>query len=72
MTNRLPATLGFAVVATLTVSQALAGSCPPEGSRNCLKSPAVINFSSVPEISKQIVSEEKPGRGAKKRGRGGR
>ena len=29
-------------------------------SRSCLNLPATINFSSVPEISKQIVGEAKP------------
>jgi len=35
-----------------------AGPCSPQNPRNCLSSPAVINFSSVPAISQQIVSEE--------------
>ncbi len=66
MTIWLPAILAITVVAALTTAEAGSGSCPPESSRNCLKSPAVINFNSVPEISKQIVSEEKPAQRAQK------
>ena len=66
MTFCLPATLAITVVAALATAQAGAGSCAPEGSRNCFKSPAVINFNSVPEISKQIVSEEKPAQSPQK------
>jgi hypothetical protein len=36
-----------------------AGPCPRDKSRNCFDVPATINFSSVPEISNKIVSEEK-------------
>jgi hypothetical protein len=38
---------------------AVAGSCAHDKSRNCLDVPATVNFSSVPEISNQIVSQEK-------------
>jgi hypothetical protein len=33
----------------------------PGSTHNCFNVPTTIDFSSVPEISKQIVSEEKPG-----------
>ena len=36
-----------------------AGSCAHDKSRNCLDVPATVNFSSVPEISNQIVNQEK-------------
>ena len=39
---------------------AQADPCSRDKSRNCLNVPATINFSSVPEISNQIVSQEKP------------
>jgi hypothetical protein len=45
-----------AVCVTTTVD---AGPCARDKSRNCLDLPATINFSSVPEISKRIVGEEK-------------
>ena len=36
-----------------------AGPCARDKSRDCFDVPATINFSSVPEISKKIVGEEK-------------
>jgi hypothetical protein len=36
-----------------------AGPCTHDKSRNCLDVPATVNFNSVPEISNQIVSQEK-------------
>jgi hypothetical protein len=38
-----------------------AGSCVPGSTRNCLNIPATFDFSSVPEISKQIASDENTG-----------
>ena len=35
-----------------------AASCAAKTRHNCLNIPATVNFSSVPEISKEIVSEE--------------
>jgi hypothetical protein len=35
-----------------------AASCRTKSHGNCLGLPATVNFSSVPDISKQIVSEE--------------
>src|SRR5438874_13664898 len=37
------------------------GTLRPGSTHNCFNIPATINFSSVPEISKQVVSEEKAG-----------
>ena len=48
----------LAVAATSAAATADAASCGPKTSRNCLDAPAAINFSSVPDISKQIVSAE--------------
>ena len=49
--------LGFSGVWVATPVDA--GPCPRDKSRNCFDVPATINFSSVPEISNKIVSEEK-------------
>jgi hypothetical protein len=38
-----------------------AGPCAPGRTRNCLNIPATMDFSSVPEISKQIVGPDKVG-----------
>jgi hypothetical protein len=38
-----------------------AGPCAPGSTRNCLNIPATMDFSSVPEISKQIVGPDKVG-----------
>jgi hypothetical protein len=52
--------------ATLVISGAWAAavadaaSCSTKSHGNCLSLPATVNFSSVPEISKQIVNEEPP------------
>lgn len=35
-----------------------AASCAAKKHHNCLNVPATVNFSSVPDISKEIVSEE--------------
>jgi len=53
----------LAVVATAmsAITAVSAGSCGPGSTHNCFNIPTTIDFSSVPEISKQIVSEEKPG-----------
>src|ERR1700720_111154 len=53
----------LAVVATAmsTITAVSAGSCGPGSTHNCFNLPTTIDFSSVPEISKQIVSEEKTG-----------
>jgi hypothetical protein len=50
--------LSLAITAASAVGGADAGSCVTKKNRNCLNLPATVNFSSVPDISKQIVSEE--------------
>jgi hypothetical protein len=47
------------VIAASTAPSALTlASCPPKASRYCLEAPPTISLSSVPDISKEIVSEE--------------
>jgi hypothetical protein len=58
MSARIPTTLAMAIAALTSTVAADAGSCSQENSRNCLNFPAVLNFSSVPTISEQIVTEE--------------
>ena len=53
-------TLIFALSVVWTAAAVKAEPCSRDNSRNCLNLPATINFSSVPEISKQIVNQEKP------------
>ena len=55
----VPTTLLSALTAVWAATVVNAGSCARDTSRNCLNVPATINFSSVPEISNQIVGEEK-------------
>jgi len=52
-------TLVFGLSAAWLATAVDAGPCAHDKSRNCLDLPATINFSSVPEISNRIVSEEK-------------
>jgi len=51
--------LAVAIMAMSPITAVHAGSCAPGSTQNCFSIPATINFSSVPEISKQIVSEER-------------
>jgi hypothetical protein len=60
MSAWIPATLVIAIAAVMTATTADAGSCSQGNSRNCLNFPATLNFSSVPTISEQIVTEEHP------------
>jgi hypothetical protein len=53
--------LAVAITAMAPIAAVNAGPCAPGSTHNCFNIPATINFSSVPEISKQIVSEEKTG-----------
>jgi hypothetical protein len=50
------------VMAAMSVSAAAsaveAAPCHAKKQHNCFDTPATVNFSSVPDISKQIVSEE--------------
>jgi hypothetical protein len=55
----VPATLAFVLTAVWAATAVDAGPCTRDKSRNCFDLPATINFSSVPEISKKIVGEEK-------------
>src|SRR6516165_9995312 len=55
----ISATLAFALSAVCAATAVDAGPCARDKSTNCFDLPATINFSSVSEISKQIVSEEK-------------
>jgi hypothetical protein len=49
-------TLGIAVCAA--PSRFAVASCLPKTNGHCLEAPPTISFSSVPDISKEIVSEE--------------
>jgi hypothetical protein len=55
----IPAALVFALSAACGSTAANADPCTRDKSRNCFNVPATINFSSVPEISDQIVSQDK-------------
>jgi hypothetical protein len=50
----------FALSVVWAAAAVKAEPCSRDKSHNCLNVPATINFSSVPEISKQIVNQEKP------------
>src|SRR6516162_2850535 len=56
----IPTTLAIAIATVLTATTADAGSCMQGNSRNCLNFPATLNFTSLPTISEQIVTEEHP------------
>lgn len=53
------AAISLAISASTTAGTADAASCGPKPSRHCFAAPAALNFSSVPDISKQIVSSER-------------
>jgi hypothetical protein len=55
----VPTALAFVLTAVWAATAADAGPCARDKSRNCFDVPAIINFNSVPEISNQIVREEK-------------
>lgn len=52
--------IGFlsAMCAVLFITAAEGASCRAKKNHNCFDTPATVNFSAVPDISKQIVSEE--------------
>ena len=52
--------LAVAITAVSPITGVNAGPCAPGNTHNCFNIPPTINFSSVPEISKQIVGQEKP------------
>ena len=58
MSAWIPTALAIAITAVTSAAAAGGGPCSRENSRNCLNFPAVLNFSSVPSISEQIVTEE--------------
>lgn len=58
MNSWVPTALGFAFVTALAAGPSFAGSCPHSKSRNCLQIPPTVDFSSVPNISDQIVGGE--------------
>ena len=60
MSAWIPTALAIAITAVTSATAAGGGPCSRENSRNCLNFPAVLNFSSVPTISEQIVTEEHP------------
>jgi hypothetical protein len=54
--------LAVAITAmSAAVTDVDAGSCAPVRTHNCLNIPATMDFSSVPEISKQIAGDENTG-----------
>jgi hypothetical protein len=60
MRGRVSTILIFALSVVWAAAAVRAEPCSRDNSRSCLNLPATINFSSVPEISKQIVNQEKP------------
>jgi hypothetical protein len=58
MSAWIPTALAIAITSVTSATAAGGGPCSRENSRNCLNFPAVLNFSSVPTISEQIVTEE--------------
>ena len=50
--------LCIAICAVSAAPAADAASCRVKKNHNCFDAPATVNFSTVPDISKQIVSEE--------------
>jgi len=58
MSAWIATTLAVAITTVTAAATANAGPCARENSGNCLNFPGVINFSSVPTISEQIVTEE--------------
>jgi len=55
----VPAVLLAGLLGIWGAMPAAAGPCARDKSRECFEVPATINFSSVSEISKKIVGEEK-------------
>jgi len=53
--------LAVTITAVLPITGVNAGPCAPGTIHNCFNIPATVNFSSVPEISNQIVGQEKTG-----------
>lgn len=53
------AAISLAIAAASAAGSVEAAPCGPKPSRHCFATPAALNFSSVPAISKQIVSDER-------------
>ena len=60
MSAWIPTALAIAITAVTSAAAVGGGPCSRENSRNCLNFPAGLNFSTVPTISEQIVTEEHP------------
>jgi hypothetical protein len=58
MSAWIPTALAIAITAVTSATAAGGGPCSRENSRNCLNFPGMLNFSSVPAISEQIVTKE--------------
>ena len=61
MSAWIATTIAVAAIAMSAITAVNAGSCAPGSTQNCFNIPATIDFSSVSEISKQIVGEVKSG-----------
>ena len=53
-----PVTLALITYTAFAAVSADAASCRIKKNHNCFDAPATLNFSAVPDISRQIVSEE--------------
>ena len=60
MRGRVSTVLILALSVAWAAAAVKAEPCSRDKSHNCFNLPATINFSSVPEIPNQIVSQEKP------------
>jgi hypothetical protein len=65
MSAWIAAALAIAITAMSAITAVNAGPCTPRSTHNCLDIQGKIDFSSVPEISKQIVGDEKTRQKAK-------
>jgi hypothetical protein len=62
MKPRLSIALVTALIPPWVAVSSYAGSCRYRGSHSCFRLPAMLDFSSVPDISNEIVSDEPKGR----------
>jgi hypothetical protein len=53
-----PFALTLMACAVMAAGSAAAASCRVKKDKNCFDTPSAVNFSAVPDISQQIVSEE--------------
>ena len=61
MSASITTTLAVAIIGMSATTAVNAGPCAPGSTHNCFNIPQRIDFSSAPEISKEIAREEKPG-----------